>query len=325
MGRRFHITILSDIHYAGPLEQARGDDYEFLAIPNPLLRLIARLYRDWIWLRQPLRQGWRLDRFLAGAGTPDYVVANGDFGCDTEFVGVSEDGACESVAQCLGKLRAKFPDRFHATLGDHELGKLHLFGAASGTRLASWQRATGSLGIQPFWRLELGNWVLLGVTSTLLALPTFAEDVLPEEKDAWEKLRAEHLEQIRGAFASLRPEQRVLLFCHDPTALPYLWREEAVRNRLGQVEQTIIGHLHTNLVLWKSRLLAGMPVIRFMGHSVRKMSQALNEARHWRPFNVRLCPALAGIQLLKDGGWYEVELDGDAKEPAQFKFHPLRG
>ena len=323
MGRSFRIAILSDIHYAGPIEQARGDDYEFQAIPNPVIRQLARWYRNLIWLRQPLQQGWRLDRFLAGAGTPDHVIANGDYSCDTKFVGVCEVGAYESAALCLGRLRGKFGDRLRATLGDHELGKLHLFGAPSGLRLESWHRATGALGLQPFWRLDLGNWVLLGVTSTLIALPTFEKDMLPAERTEWERLRAEHLEQIRGAFAALQPGQRVLLFCHDPTALPYLWREEAVRDRLGQLEQTIIGHLHTDLVLWKSRMLAGMPPIRFLGHAIRKMSGALNEARHWRPFRVRLCPALAGIQLLNDGGWYELELDGEARQPAHFKFHPI--
>ena len=66
-----------------------------------------------------------------------------------------------------------------------------------------------------------------------------------------------------------------------------------------------------------------MPVIRFLGHSPEKLSAALNEARHWRPFNVRLCPSLAGIELLKDGGYFTVTLDDEAKHPAQFQFHPL--
>jgi hypothetical protein len=54
------------------------------------------------------------------------------------------------------------------------------------------------------------------------------------------------------------------------------------------------------------------------------MSAALNEACLWRPFNVRLCPSLAGIELLKDGGYFTVELDSDAQRPAQFTFHRLR-
>ena len=155
----------------------------------------------------------------------------------------------------------------------------------------------------PFWQLEIGSYVLLGFVSSLVALPVFAADTLPAERPEWERLRAEHLAEIRRAFAALQPGQRVLLFCHDPTALPFLWREESIRARLPQIEQTIIGHLHSNLVLWKSRLLAGMPPIRFLGHTVQRLSTALNEARHWRPFHVRLCPALAGIELLKDGGY----------------------
>ncbi len=129
--------------------------------------------------------------------------------------------------------------------------------------------------------------------------------------------------RLRAAFAALEPRQRVLLFCHDPTALPFLWRDELVRSELPQIEQTIIGHLHSNLIFWKSKLLAGMPVIRFMGHGVRRMSGALNEARHWKPFHVRLCPSLAGIELLKDGGYLTAKLDPDARQPALFQFHPL--
>jgi hypothetical protein len=53
------------------------------------------------------------------------------------------------------------------------------------------------------------------------------------------------------------------------------------------------------------------------------MSAALHEARYWKPFNVRLCPSLAGIELLKDGGYYTAELDAEARQPAWFRFHPL--
>src|SRR6185295_17216875 len=148
-----------------------------------------------------------------------------------------------------------------------------------------------------------------------VALPVFGADMLAEERSAWEKLREQHLTEIRDAFTALTPDRRVLLFCHDPTALPFLWREDAVRAKLSQIEQTVIGHLHSNLYLWKSKLLAGMPVIKFLGHTAQRMSGALNEARRWRPFNVRLCPSLAGIELLKDGGYFTVELDGEAQRP----------
>jgi hypothetical protein len=265
-----------------------------------------------------------LDRFLAEVSDVDFAIANGDYSCSSGFVGLADDGAFESARECIVKLRAKFGARLRLTFGDHELGKLSFIADRGGMRLASWRRAVDGLGLEPLWKLDLGRYLLLGVVSTLIALPLFGADMLPEEKLEWKKLRAQHLEEIRAAFAALTPDRRVLLFCHDPTALPFLWREAAVRAKLPQIEQTIIGHLHSNLYFWKSRLLAGMPVIRFLGHSPQKLSAALNEARHWRPFNVRLCPSLAGIELLKDGGYFTVRLDDEASHPAQFQFHPLK-
>jgi hypothetical protein len=317
------LGIVSDIHYAGPAERARGQDYELRAIANPFARAFARVYRHYFWLRQPLRENSLLDQFLERAGACDYVIANGDYSCNSAFVGVSDDAACQSACECVGKLRRKFGPNLRANFGDHELGKLTMFGGNGGLRLASWRRAREEVGLDAFWRLNLGSYVLLGCVSTLVALPVFEPDMLPAERPEWERLRAEHLGEIRRAFAALQPEQRVLLFCHDPTALPFLWQEEAVRTRLPQIEQTTIGHLHSNLVLWKSRLLAGMPPIRFLGHTVRRLSTALSQARRWRAFHVRLCPALAGIELLKDGGYCTLELDPEARRPPCFRFHPI--
>jgi len=320
---RVTVAILSDVHYAGPAERARGNDYEQRVISNSLLRAMVRIFRYFIWMRQPLEQGVQLDRFLNEVGPEDYVVANGDFSCDSGFVGVSDDAAFQSAQECLGKLRAQFGDRVHFTIGDHELGKLAFLGGNGGMRLASWARATESLGLKAFWQMPIGNYVLMGVASPLIALPANQPDTLAEEWAEWMKLRDEHLAEIRAAFDQLKPEQRVILFCHDPTALPFLWREESVRCRLPQIEQTIIGHLHTRLILWKSRLLSGIPPVGFLGNSIRKFTSALNEARHWWPFRVRICPALSGIELLNDGGYYTMEIDPAAKLAAQFKFHPL--
>ena len=323
ISNRVTIAILSDIHFAGAAERARGNDYEWRTIRNPLLRTSVKFFRHFIWLREPLNQGAQLEHFLNELKSADYVVANGDYSCDSRFVGVSDDAAFASAQECLGKLRARFGDRAHFTFGDHELGKLSLIGGNGRMRLAAWRRATESLGLKPFWQLGIGNYVLLGVASPLIALPANQPDTLPEEWPEWLKLRETHLAEIRAAFDALKPEQRVILFCHDPTALPFLWREDSVRRRLPQIEQTIIGHLHTRLVLWKSRLLAGIPPVRFLGNSVRKFTSALHEANHWWPFQVRLCPSLSGIELLNDGGYYTVEIDSAAKIPAQFTFHPL--
>lgn len=323
MSRRFKIAVLSDIHYAGPTERAAGDDYETRAIKPPLLRLALRLYREHVWLRYPLRQNSQLDRFLAGVGSVDYVIANGDYACNVAAVGLSGDGAMESAQECLGKLRAQFGDKLLANFGDHELGKLRLLGTRGGLRLQSWRRCREELGLEPFWRLELGNYVLFNCVSTLVALPLFESDLLPAEKPVWEVLRAQHMAEIRAAFTALRPEQRVLFFCHDPSALPFLRRDVGVRAKLSQIERTIIGHLHSPLYLRLSKLLSGLPVLRRFGHSVRRMSTALNEARSWRDFRVLLCPSLAGIDLLNDGGYYTIELHADAQTPARFQFRAL--
>jgi hypothetical protein len=316
------VAIVSDLHYAGAAERVRGDDYELRAISNPLLRLLARAFRHGVWMRHPLNQGPQLDRFLAEAGPVDYVVANGDYSCDSAFVGVSDPAAGQSAQECLGKLRAKFGDRARFVIGDHELGKQALFGRGK-MHLASWRTATETLGLPRFWQLDIGRYTLIGVSSSLLALPVHQADTLPEEWPEWLQLREAHLAEIRGALEALPPNQRLILFCHDPTALPFLWREELVRHRLPQIEQTIIGHLHTQLVLWKSRVLSGIPAIRFLGHPIHRMTAALHGAHHWWPFHVRLCPALSGIELLNDGGYFIMQIDPAANRPAKFTFHAL--
>ncbi len=316
------VLIVSDIHHAGPAERERVG-YEIACAPNWPVRQLVRAYRGYVWLRDPLGNGAFLEEFLRRSGTADFVIANGDFNADSRFVGVSDDAAHASAEECLGKLRARFGDKLHATIGDHELGKVSLVGGHGGLRLASWPRTTEGLGLRPFWRFEWGRYVFIGVTSTLLALPVYEREMLAEERADWEVLRAAHLEEIRAAFAGLSPHQRVLLFCHDPTALPFLARVPQVSDRFAQIEATVIGHLHSQLVLRTGRLLAGMPVIHFLGASGRRMSTGLNDAKLWRPFNVQLCPSLTGIQLLKDGGWLTAELDADARRPAKFQFHPL--
>ena len=299
-----------------------GKDYELRGLRNPLVRTVLRFHRHYIWLLDPLSQFHLLDRFLDVAPEADLVIANGDYSCDCASVGISDNSTIQSVEECLGKLRTKFGAKLRLTIGDHELGKVSFFGGRGGMRLESWRRL-GKVGLDPFWRVDAGNYVILGVTSSVIALPIFAADTLPEEKNEWEGLRQAHLEKIRETFGSLKADQRVLLFTHDPTALPFLAQDPIIGPKIHQIEQTIIGHLHSNLVLWKGRLLAGMPKLHFLGHSAKRFSAALREARAWRRFRVRLCPALAGIELLKDGGFLTVRVDPNGKKPAAFQFHPL--
>ncbi|MBI3875903.1 MAG: metallophosphoesterase, partial [Verrucomicrobia bacterium] len=231
----FRLTILSDIHYAGTAEQGRRG-FEHRAVDDPFTRWLLRLYRKFIWLEDPTAHGHLLDEFFERAGEPDFVVANGDYSCDSAFIGTADDAACASASECLGKLRARFGDKFAATIGDHELGKTSLAGNKGGMRLTSWHRTVNELQLQPAWRHDFGRYTLIGVTSTLLGLPVYDRDMLPEEIAEWKKLRTEHLVEVRQLFQSVAPQQKILFFCHDPTALPFLWEEEVVRSRLSQIE-----------------------------------------------------------------------------------------
>src|SRR5258706_5214669 len=185
------LGIVSDIHYAGPDEQARGNDFEIRGIPNPVLRLLVRLHRRYLWLRDPLSQNYLLESFLQQIGPCDLVTANGDYSCNSGFVGVSDPAARESARLCLDKLRHKFGSRLRATIGDHELGKMSFVGMRGGMRLASWRDTTGELGLRPFWRQEIGNYVLLGFTSSLIALPAYEPDTLPDERPQWQGPRGQ--------------------------------------------------------------------------------------------------------------------------------------
>ncbi|MGH7943063.1 MAG: metallophosphoesterase [Limisphaerales bacterium] len=325
MSRTFSIAVVSDIHYAAAEERARCANSQFWRkIQNPAVRIIGRAYHGFIWLRDRGAHNDLLDAFLANAGRHDLVVANGDFSCNTGHIGAGDPAAFASAEECLGKLRARFGPDFRATIGDHELGKSDLFSGRGTMSLESWRRVTEGLGIEPFWRVQFGKYILLGITSSLVALPIYKPDTRDADAPEWERLRQKQLDNIRAAFDGLRRDERVILFCHDPSALPFLWREATVRERICHVEQTIVGHLHTNLILQVGQALSGLPIISFLGKGAMRISSGVSEAKLWKPFHVRLCPALTGIQLLKDGGWLSAELDADAKTPAHFEFHPIK-
>jgi len=318
-----NLCILSDIHYASDAEKARID-YCYSSIESPRVRFGVKLYRHFFWQRDPFGHNHLLDKFISAAKDADLVIANGDYACDSAFIGVADDPTLQSAHESLGKLRAHFAGRLHAVIGDHELGKRPLGADVGGMRVESFRRCRTRLDLKPFWTLVVGKYVLIGVTSSLLALPVFENEMLDDEVPEWHTLLAHHFEEIRRAFIDLKSDQRVLLFCHDPSALPYLAELPEVQKKLPQIERTIIGHLHSDLVLFKSRFLCGMPVISFLGHTTHRISRALRQARNWKPFNVALCPSLPGIQLLKDGGYLTINLDPTAKIPAQFQRHHLR-
>ena len=329
MSSPLRIAVISDIHYAGEAERRRVDPC-CGPIRNPVRRLLVRQYRHWIWLRDPFAHNHLLDRFLQEAGDADYVVANGDYSCDTAYIGLEDDAAFASAQECLSKLRGAFGERFVATFGDHEIGKLMMAAHLGGLRLRSFHRTARELQVEPLWVRSFGRYVLIGVTSSVVAFPVFQPEALPEEVEGWNRLRDQHMAAIRTAFAAVQPGQRILLFCHDPTALPYLLQEEAVRSRLPQLERTILGHLHSTAVLRLALKLSGMPHLTFLGHTPRRLSAAVRKARVWDEFRPLLCPSPSGVQLFKDGGYYWIELDPDSAGvqfdpiiPARFEFQPL--
>lgn len=322
MSKATHLALVSDVHYASPEEAARRA-VMFAPIRGRWRRWLVRQYRHWFWLRDPFGHNHQLERFLDGTRGVDFAVANGDYSCDSAYVGVCDDAAFASARLCLERLRGQFGERFQATLGDHEIGKQMLAADEGGLRLDSYRRAVRELRIEPCWSRPMGRYALIGVTSTLAALPVFERETLPGELHEWRELRREHLAAVERRFDAVRPGERILLFCHDPTALPFLGRLPAVRAKWPQIERTVIGHLHSRLFVRLSALLSGMPEIGFLGHTPRRLSRALREARHWHPFRILLCPSLAGLQIFKDGGYYTVELDPDARRPARFEFHPL--
>jgi len=318
---RVTVLVLSDLHYACDAERARRAA-DKLAVPwlfQPLDWLADRL----LWGKDPAGCNRTVEHFLKEAPRADWVILNGDLTISCMFKGLSEDFACQSVRECLAGFHQAYPGRVRTVIGDHELGKHIDFPDRGGMRLASLQRAQVELGMEPFWQVDLGGYRLVGVTSSLIALAVHEAHLLPEERAIWEQLRETHLEAIRHAFASLSPSQRILLFCHHPGALPFLWHEEAIRTRLDRIERTVVGHLHSNVFFRICELLDRIPAISWLGEPIRGLTRDLREARYWAPFKPVLCPALPGIAAFKDGGFFEVILDVSTQTPATFVWHPL--
>jgi hypothetical protein len=322
MGKRLKLLVVSDIHYAGPEEQKRRG-YEERTTSSLIQRQLLRAYRDTIWLSDPLGHNHFLDWFFERSGDPDIVVANGDYSCDSAFIGLEDHASFQSAEICLKKLHERFGSRLHEVYGDHELGKKSLVGGVGGLRFKALERCRDELGLKPVWQFQKGNYVFMGVTSSLLSLELILPEGLAEDRDAWLKSREQHIAEIDSAFRKLKRGQRVILFCHDPTALPYLAQIPSVRSQYGRIEQTIIGHLHSEYTFRMAKFLSGMPEIGFCGATVKRMSSAVKRAQKWEPFNVILCPSPTGIQAAKDGGFLTVELDPDDPQPLDWKYHHL--
>ncbi|MDA7915997.1 metallophosphoesterase [Verrucomicrobia bacterium] len=309
------ILILSDIHYACDAEKARGD-FRTKGITNPITRFIVGRWSDWLWEGDPFEKNEAFHRFLDRDYNVDLVVANGDYSADSAFIGIADDAAHESAQFVMAKLENKFGDRLISTIGDHELGKISPDGGRGNMAIAGLHRSHALPTVATQWKKQHDNLVIIGVNATLIALPALARDMLPEEVAEWQHHRKEHIDWINSTFDALGSDEQVILFCHDPTALPYLHEMKSVRNRLTQIEHTVIGHLHSQWILTTAGYISGFPIINFLGAGVQRVSHGLNQAKCWKDFNLLFCPALDGIKWHKGAS---VLLDIDAKDPERKK------
>jgi hypothetical protein len=313
-------AVISDIHVLGPGEIWRahritrdvGVHHAFLARQwhRALMRARRRL---WNW--HPEKRYACFVRALDTIGrfTPDWVVANGDFGGDASGVGISADEAFESVRRVVNLLRCTFPGRCRFVYGDHEIGKHSTELGRGGIRLESVRRGEEELEMPLFWHERDAPFHLIGVSSTLLTLRLFLPEARPEEIPEWEELRRRHVGQIREAFASLPAEARVLLFVHDPSALGTLEELPEVRARLSQIERTIVGHLHAPALMPLARLLARLPAPNPRYPVARIIAHGTRSALRWPAFRPVVCPSTFGAGGHVPGGVLFIETNADGR------------
>lgn len=316
------VLVVSDLHWAGPSEQRRRG-YEQAVIRDPFQRLLAAAWRKGFWLADPMAHNHRLDRIVERNPSPDVVVANGDYTVDSAFIGIADDPACESAGLCLQRLRATYGERLLVGIGDHELGKHSFLGGAGGPRFESWRRVGDRLGIEPVWRRDFGRYAFVAVPSTPMALPAFEPELLDGERALWHGLRERLVAQVRGLFAGIPEDRRIVLFCHDPTALPFLAELPEVAAALPRFDATVIGHLHSPFLFGVARRLAGFPEVRNLGSTMRRYTTALRQASSWRRFRIVFCPSPTGAERLKDGGWLTGAFEPDSSAPIAWTRHRL--
>ena len=316
------LAVLSDFHVLGPGELLQSEDaYRQLGEGlNPIRRTWRRgLYRvrRRLWNTHPeLRQTAfqkaidEIDEY-----NPEWIIANGDYGGDTGGIGLSDKQTFESVAGAVDMLRQRFAGRIRFIFGDHDLGKYSTVLREGGIRLQSLELGEKMLGIPSFWH-EIDDEVhLIGINSSLFTLDLFLPEALTDEIPEWRRLREEHIAKVSHAFDGLPREARVVLFCHDPSALAALGKVPVVLDRLSHIEMTVIGHLHAPSLLKLAKLVPSSrakkwrpkyPVARILAHS-------LEGVRSWKLFKPVACPSTFGAGHHMHGGVLFIEKDSHGK------------
>jgi hypothetical protein len=308
------IAVLSDNHHAGLDEQqASVSHFDGMGQGVPAMRRrwrrgLHRMRRQ-LWNTHPETRSACFEQAVADvkAFKPDLVVAAGDYGGDVWGVGISHDHTFESVREVVDRLRAEFPDRCRFIYGDHELGKYSTDIRHGGIRIQSLIRGERDLGIRSFWHERRGDYHLIGINSTLVTLDLFLREAVEQEIPLWEEYRHGHMKAVVECFESLPRDARVLLFCHDPGALSVLAALRPVHERRGQIERTILGHLHSPRLMPLTRIASHVvrwvpeyPVARIIAHGARG-------AKEWKHFNPVVCPSTFGVGHHFHGGCLLIE------------------
>ncbi len=308
------LAVISDIHVLGPgeyelyVDSARAIGHGVSSVRRSWRRLLYTVRRRfWNWHPEARQACFMkaLEHTLEYA--PDWVIANGDYAGDAGGTGLSDIHTFESAAQAITLIRELFPGRCHFVFGDHELGKYSTLIRSGGIRLESLYRGERDLGIQSFWHEQDGPYHLIGINSSLFTLDMFFPEAREEEIPEWKRISAEHKERVNETFSGLPDTARILLFCHDPGALTALYELAAVRERMHQIHQTILGHLHAPGLLTLARIVSRMPQWKPKYPVARILADATRGARTWSKFNPIVCPSTFGTGRHFHGGILFIE------------------
>lgn len=321
------IAVLSDLHVLGIRETERSRRIvQDLAVDRPLAhraweRGLHRVRRR-LWNRRADERDTCFHHALDEMALlhPDWIVANGDFSGDTAGIGLCDPHAFESVERVTDLLRRTFPDRCLFVFGDHEIGKYSTELKSGGIRLESLRRGEEDLGLESFWHRTAEGVHLVGVNSTLLSLSLFLPEALQTEIPAWQEQRARHLERIRETFSRFPPGDRILLFCHDPSALGELAGIPEVRARIGQIARTVLGHLHIPALLPITRWIGRLPIHDARYPVARIIARGAKSSQSWDQFRPVVCPSAFGLGHILRGGFLHLDVLPDEVRIVR---HPL--
>lgn len=314
------LAVISDIHVLGPGEHERDRELvSDIGRQHGVFRGTWRRFlhgarsRFWNW-KPEYRRACFLKALEDMQGFhPDWVIANGDYGGDAEGIGLSHEGTYESAAGVITLMREIFPDRCHFIFGDHDIGKYSTVMRQGGIRLASLDLGERQLGIRSFWHEHIDEFHLIGINSSLFTLEHFLPEALIEEIPEWRRRREAHEERVTEAFAALDPDARVILFCHDPSALGALIHNPVINEKKKQIELTVLGHLHEPRLLSLIQRLPRLPKWKPRYPVARIISEGIRSAQTWSLFNPIVCPSPFGTGHHVSGGLLYIQKQEDGR------------